>query len=140
MKRNYIIQSILLTIIIPIEALLFHVTFVYISALVLGFLPFLKIKTSSKKDMLKTNLWSSLFPIIVLIVLFLILKVTGVNVIPQLMGYSGFLSLFNFANMLPNGFLFIALFNIPILIYYFFGKRDAQIIPNSNIPETMPTN
>ena len=123
------IQSILLAIVAVALSAFTESYFVYVSALVLGFLTFFYLKKYSKKEVLKTNLWSSLFSFIVLVLLLVpmflwfpeTLESEGLNI------STNALSMIDVTKFLPNGLIFIILFNLPMLLYYFFGKKDVGI-------------
>ena len=129
-------QSIFLTIITITFPMLFKDYFLYIFALILGLLTFFYLKKHSKKDVLKINFWSSLVAVIIVIVVYVTLShfFTGLEVsdVGEIGGLGSIVSIFNIANLLPNGLVFIVLFNLPMLIYYFFKGKDEEAIVNPN--------
>jgi len=126
-----VIQSIWLTIVAIVFSAIFVNTFSYVAALVLGFIPFLYLKKSLKKDILKVNVLSSVVAFVVLLIVhYLLLQVKGPiaseglsagTIVPFVSIM--FLSVFTFNGFLSGTAIFIGLFNVPFLIYFFFGKE-----------------
>ncbi len=131
------IQSIILAILVVVMSTMFYGYFTYSSAMILGLLTLFYLKKTSRKDALKINLWSSLVAFIVMLIAYAVLSwlssiffgsgATGG--IEASGGLVTFWEIFDINNLLPNGAAFLVLFNIPMLIYYFFGKKDEPVIP-----------
>ncbi len=140
MGKMVVIQSILLSIVVILLASFLGGNFVYITSLIVGLIPFIYLKKHSKKEVLKTNLWSSLVALIVVLIVFSILyfwfgAMFGMEDSISASGLPNVLAIFDAGIILRYGLIFLALFNVPVLIYYFFGKKDTQ---NVHVPAQVP--
>jgi len=131
--RGLIVQSIWLTLLAIVLVLFFAPVFV-VSALVLGFIPFLYLKKSLKKDILKVDVISSIIAFVVLIIVYVVLNQLGGSVDPGMSESAmSYLSIISIDGFLLRGIIFLLLFNVPFLLYFFFGKKKMMEVGNSEV-------
>ena len=134
--NKVVIQSIWLTLAILAFTVFLPGYFGYFGAIILGLIPLLYLKKLLKERVLKINIWSSVIAFVVLVVVYIILAywfnglVTTNSTTLRIM-----LGIVNLRNFLLNMSISIVLFNIPFLIYFFFGKKKDLVDLTKNEKE-----
>jgi hypothetical protein len=96
--------------------------FAYIVSFGLGIIPILYLGKIDKKQLLQINLISSLIVaiIVVLVYFFYLRSLSGLITVDNL---PGFITLIDVNNFLLKILVSLVIFNIPGIIYFFFGKE-----------------
>ena len=116
-----IIQTIIL-LIIMLSFSIVGIYFAFIVSLALGIIPILYLGKIDKKQLLKINLISSLIVaiIVVLVYFFYLRSLQGLITVDNL---PGFITLIDVNDFLLKTLGSLVIFNIPGIIYFFFGKE-----------------
>ena len=133
MKRM-IFQTVWLTIVAMAIFAFLVGSFGYIAGLIIGLIPFLYLKKSSVKQVLKVNILSAVISFVILVGVYFLLSswLRAPLLVDQGTFIATLYGIVNLRNFLLRGIAFLALFNIPILFYFFFGKnREPQQIKTS---------
>jgi hypothetical protein len=105
---------------------LYYDYFFYVAAVIVGLIPFLYLKKSLKKDILKVNVLSSVVAFVVLAIAYVLLGQLGGHFASGAAnsGVGSILSIIDISGALLQGVIFLVLFNVPFLLYFIFGKKD----------------
>jgi hypothetical protein len=133
--RGLVIQSIWLSIVVVVFTFFFQGNFSLIVTPIIGMIPFLYLKKSSRKDVLKLNVLSSIIAFIVLIAIYLLLYFSLLGIVdlennnlgivgnsPLIYQMISFLGIYS----LLLGSVYLLLFNLPILLFFLFGKKKIS--------------
>ncbi len=137
MRGLLVIQTVLIFLITSVVVtLLPSWPFIYLAPLVLGLLPLIYRNKIDKKEILKLNIISSIIAIILIAMLYFFYVVPLQNTVSRAASSGADLGalgnivtvahILSYRYMLTGSFIFLALFNIPFIIYYLFSHKERQ--------------